>query len=345
MKVKESKVPFLKRRKKEKIPFFKRMKDSVINFDKYLDFTEEKVSIAIKYIFKLVLVFSFIVGTVLASSVFYQSKNMIGSLKNEIPEFSVENGILEFKGEDKRIIKNDENGYFSIVVDNQGYSLDEIVETNNYQIVIGALKDRIVLKDTQGLQSIITYKQIGEQYDLANANKEELFKTVEEKIASILYPIMVIIPISLYIVYLLRIFMDIILLSIVAYLLSRIMNLKLKYKSTFNISAYAITLPVILFAIYISINIFTGFTIKYFEVAYNAIAYIYLITAMLMIKSDLIKQQIEVGKIVEEQKKVREEKKKEDSKKQDKKEEKPKKEKKEKKENKKEEGTPEGNQA
>ena len=36
-----------------------------------------------------------------------------------------------------------------------------------------------------------------------------------------------------------------------------------------------------------------------------------MITAMLIIKSDLIKQQIEVGKIIEEQKKVREENKKE----------------------------------
>jgi Sec-independent protein translocase protein TatA len=94
------------------------------------------------------------------------------------------------------------------------------------------------------------------------------------------------------------------------------------------------------------VNLFTGFTIKYFEIAYNAIAYIYIITAMLMIKSDLIKQQIEVGKIVEEQKKVREEKKEQENKeKEDKKPKEDKKEKKKDKEEKQEEGTPEGNQA
>ena len=131
--------------------------------------------------------------------------------------------------------------------------------------------------------------------------------------------------------------------------MSKIINVKFKYKSIFNMSVYSLTLSIILYMIYIVINIFTGFTIKYFEIAYNAIAYIYIITAMLMIKSDLIKQQIEVGKILEEQKKTREEKEKEENKEKpkedkDKKKDKENKEKKKDKENK-ENGTPEGNEA
>ncbi len=110
-----------------------------------------------------------------------------------------------------------------------------------------------------------------------------------------------------YLVYLIQILLDILLLSVVGYLLNKIVAVKLKYKSVFNISVYALTLSIILYMIYIIANIFAGFTIKYFEIAYNAIAYIYVITAMMMIRSDLIKQQIEVGKIVEEQKKIQEE--------------------------------------
>ena len=114
--------------------------------------------------------------------------------------------------------------------------------------------------------------------------------------------------IYLYIIYLIQILLDVLLLSVVGYLLSKIVGIKLKYKSVFNMSVYALTLSIILYMIYTVTNLFTGFTIKYFEIAYNAIAYIYIITAMMMIKSDLIKQQMEVGKIVEEQKKIREEK-------------------------------------
>ncbi len=150
----------------------------------------------------------------------------------------------------------------------------------------------------------------------------------------------------LYIIYLIQFLLDALLLSVVGYLLSKIIGVKLNYKAIFNMSVYALTLSIILYGVYMVVNLFTGFTIKYFEIAYNAIAYIYIITAMLIIKSDLIKQQVEVGKIVQEQKKIREENKsKEENKKEDKKEEKPKKEKKEKKEDNKEEGTPEGNQA
>lgn len=144
----------------------------------------------------------------------------------------------------------------------------------------------------------------------------------------------------LYIAYLIQILIDILLLSVVGYLLSKIISVRFKYKSIFNMSAYALTFSIILYMIYIIINLFTGFTVKYFEIAYNAIAYIYIITAMLMIKSDLIKQQIEVDKIVQEQKKIREEKQKEEENKEEQKGDKPKEE--DKKENNKEEGTPEG---
>lgn len=151
----------------------------------------------------------------------------------------------------------------------------------------------------------------------------------------------------LYIIYLIQIILDTLLLSVVGYLLSKIINVKFKYKSIFNMSPYALTLSIILYMIYIIVNLFTGFTIKYFEIAYNAIAYIYITTAMLMIKSDLIKQQMEVGKIIQEQKKIREEKKEENEEqpKQEEPKEEGKEKKKNKKENNKEEGTPEGNQA
>lgn len=108
-------------------------------------------------------------------------------------------------------------------------------------------------------------------------------------------------------------------------------------------SVYALTLSVVLYMIYIVINLFTSFTIKYFEIAYNAISYVYILTAMLMIRSDSIKQQMEVEKIVEEQNKIREENK-EEKKEEKQKEDQPK-EKDNKKKEKPENGTPEGNEA
>ncbi|MBQ2917239.1 MAG: DUF1189 family protein, partial [Clostridia bacterium] len=202
----------------------------------------------------------------------------------------------------------------------------------------------------EGIESSIAYEQLGKTYDLTNINKENILLFLSGNNLVKIYTIFVVIVFAyLYIIYLIQFLLDILLLSVVAYLLSKIVGIKFKYKSIFSISAYALTLPIILYMIYMIVNLFTGFTVKYFEIAYNAIAYIYVITAMLMIKSDLIKQQIEVGKIIAEQKKIREEKKKEEENKKeeqkDKESKEDKKEKKEKKENKGKEGEPEGSKA
>lgn len=152
----------------------------------------------------------------------------------------------------------------------------------------------------------------------------------------------------LFIIYALEILIDVLLLSVVGYLLTKIVGVRFKYKSIFNMGIYALTLSIILYLLYIIVNVFTTFNIKYFEIAYNAIAYIYMITAILTIKSDLIKQQIELQMIQNEQKKVREERKQEREKDQNQdKENKPedKEKKKEKKEKNNGEGAPEGNKA
>lgn len=100
---------------------------------------------------------------------------------------------------------------------------------------------------------------------------------------------------------------DALLVCIVGIIISRITRIKLKYKPIYIMSIYALTLPIILNCIYIIVNAFTGFTIGYFSIVYNVIAYIYIVTAILMIKTDFIEQQRELMKIISEQEKVRKE--------------------------------------
>ncbi len=160
---------------------------------------------------------------------------------------------------------------------------------------------------------------------------------------------MIISFVYLFIVYSLSVLIDVILLSIVGYLITKIAEIRFKYKSIFSMSIYALTLSIVLYLLYIIVNIFTTFDIEYFEIAYNAIAYIYIITAILTIKSDLIKEQIQLQKIKEEQKKVKEEREQEKEEEQKEEKEKKKPEEKEKRKTKEEkndgEQTPEGNKA
>lgn len=337
-----------------KMNFFKRVKNAVTNFDEYKNFSEEKVSIAVKYLLKVVLIFTIAITIALSIKLVEETNKAIQIFKNEFPEFKFENNTLILEGDNKQFIKGHETGLFGIIVDSEKENLSEIEQANEYETVIALLKNKIIIKNVSNIESAITYEQISQKYDLTNLNKQSVIDIVSSNLMTKIYIIAISVALLyLFIICFMKILIDVLLLSLIGFLLSKIVGVKLSYKSVFSMSVYALTLSIILYLVYIVVNLFTGFEIIYFDVAYDAIAYIYIITAMLMIKSDLVKQQIEVGKIVEEQKKIREEKEQEENKEKDKEKEEQKQDNKDK-ENKKEknkkdkeqeEGTPEGSKA
>ena len=68
--------------------------------------------------------------------------------------------------------------------------------------------------------------------------------------------------------------------------ISKIINKNFSFANTFNIAVHAITLPVLLGAIYYVLNTLTGFYMKYFSIMYTSIATIYMMTSILLITSD-----------------------------------------------------------
>ena len=97
----------------------------------------------------------------------------------------------------------------------------------------------------------------------------------------------------------------VLMLSFLGFLTTKIIKLRMRYAAIFNMSVYAITLSLLLEIIYIPINVFTGFTIKYFDVMYVTVATIYLVAAIFIIKSEFIKKQAELMKILEMQEEVK----------------------------------------
>ena len=110
--------------------------------------------------------------------------------------------------------------------------------------------------------------------------------------------------IYLFIIYIISNIIDAIVLGAIGYLFARLVKLRLKYKATFNIGVYALTLPIILNLLYIIVNTFVGFEIKYFQWMYEAISYIYVAVAILMIKTEIINQRIQLIKLKEIQEQV-----------------------------------------
>lgn len=96
--------------------------------------------------------------------------------------------------------------------------------------------------------------------------------------------------------------LDVVLLSVIGILTCNLIKIKIKYKLIFNMSVFALTLSNILRIIYISIITLTEFEIKYFYMMYIAIAYISLCAAIFIIKSDTMRKQIELMRIINESK-------------------------------------------
>ncbi|MGN1270770.1 MAG: DUF1189 domain-containing protein [Clostridia bacterium] len=334
----------------KKTLFFKKVKNAIINFDEYQNFSKEKLGTAIKYFLKLMIIFSILISVFLTARLYKEVETLKTSFTNECPDFKIENNILIIDGDNKKYEKNFEYELLGVIIDSESTDLTE-EQDEQYQRAIAFLKDKMVVK-TQDAKTSITYEDISKNQNINGLSKKSLLEYANSNEMTLIYAMFFIATtIFAFIAYSIQILMDIFLLSIIGLIISKIAAIKLKYKEIFNMSVYALTLSIILYLAYICVNIMTGFTITYFDLAYEIISYIYIITAILMIKSDLIKQQIEVGKIVEEQKKVREEKQEENNE-EDKPKEEPKEDKKEDKEEKKkkdkeekEPDNPEGSQA
>ena len=95
---------------------------------------------------------------------------------------------------------------------------------------------------------------------------------------------------------------DIFTLSFFGLLTCWIAKIKMNYKAVFNMSIYALTLSIILRIIYLGLDLLIGFEIKNFSIMYIAVSYISLAAAIFLIKSDVIKQHLELMRIIEESK-------------------------------------------
>lgn len=189
-------------------------------------------------------------------------------------------------------------------------------QIDNYSNTVGKyengiilLGDRIIYKNQMLSQNIeYMYKDIANTYSITEFDKEDVLSFIANVNNANLYSgFFVVTAIYMFILYFASTLLDVIMLALLGFIVARIIGIKIRFKATFNMGVYALTLPIILNLIYMVVNAFTGFEVKYFQWMYTTISYIYMIVALLMIKTDLINRQIELMKIVEEQEKVKKE--------------------------------------
>lgn len=290
--------------------FIKELISSIRDFEKYPEMAAKPFSTVFKYIVKLLLIFTIIVTAI---SVYDLSKDInegIEYFKNEIPNLSFKDNKLKLETSD--IIRIENSGLFSLIIINTNEinveQKENYIDTvkNNYSSIV-LLSEEVLINTDNGVFEC-SYEEVAKTYKIGDMTKQDILNYFTGTNLVVLYiGIFIMSFIYLFIAYLTSTLIDALLLGTIGYITALILKLRLKYVAMIKIAIRALTLSIILNLIYILSQALIGFEIKYFEVMYVAVAYIYIIATILMIKSDLIKRGQELVKIVEEEQRVREE--------------------------------------
>ncbi len=338
--------------------FFKKVWYSIDKIERYAELSAEGLKSALKYLAMLILV----IGVIAAASTIYKTSLVVNKISQyidqNIPNLTYSENTLKVENSEAIIDENEEFG--KIIVDT---NTDDEQQINKYvsdvkdeENAVIILKNKLILK-TSGVSGSANYnyEDLFGQMGITEFNKQQLIDYLTGSTMFKYYSnLFLTLFIYAFAVYLINTLFYIIIISMVGFLATMILKLKIRFVAVFNMAVYSITLSTILNIIYIIVNTFYKYAISYFDVMYVMISTIYILAAIFMLKSEFNKKQGEVQKIVEVEKEVKEEQKqeeennKEDTKKSEKKETKKKKEKskdKETTEEKNEPGEPEGSNA
>ena len=287
-----------------KMNFFQKIKIAIFNLEKYGLFITENLGKSIKYMFLLILIFTICYAGIYTYDISKMIDKGMYYIENELPEFTLsEEGNIKFE--------SSVNGYdkdYNFKIENIEKDELENKDLNkyyDYSSTLLLLNDKIIFI-SNGQKIEYSYNYIQESFGLKIENKTDLMENFNNlggkgQLTSIL-------AITLFISFLTaniyQIILDCLIVAIYGYFVARINRIKIKFGTVTTLAIYSLTLSTILNGIYVIAYYFTKFEIEYFSWLYIIIAYIYITAAILMIKTDLIKQVMELRKIEEEQKNI-----------------------------------------
>lgn len=290
--------------------FFKKVWYSIVKIERYAEMATEGVGRALSYLSKLVIILAIIISVWITIETNNNIQKAIDYLENNFPEISYKEGTLQVESNEPIVIDNEViNG--KIIVDTNTDSeetINQYINTvNEYGSGIIVLKNRVILSNMTMAGTIsYNYKEAFDNINISEFNKKDIVEYSSSNNMITLYiSIFATLFIYSYVWYLIKALWYVATISIFGYLVAWLLKIKMRYAPIFNMSIYAITLSIILNMIYIIINMFTNFTIEYFEVMYISVASIYLISAIFIIKSEFIKKQAELLKIAKAQEVIR----------------------------------------
>lgn len=299
------------------IPKHKKVWYSITKFERYPEMATEGVGRAVRYLMWLILMFSILLSVCFMIKFVEITRKGVEFLDKNFNEITYSEGTLNIDS----IKKSATTDWGNVIVNTEDLTEEQIKELENKKslksIEIIWLREFVIVK-YEDEAARIYYKDILENFEIKNLDKTTIINFVNAQLNGPKIYIAIIITsiIYLFIGYFIKALLDVLILSLFGMITTLFAGIRIRYRAVFNMAVYSITLSTILQLIYIIINTFTGFNIKYFDLMYTAISFICLTAAIFMIKSDVIKQQIELMKVIEakrqEQKEQKDEEKKQD---------------------------------
>ena len=281
--------------KEIRISFLKRLKMSIFDFDKYHIIASEGLKRGITYLIKLIMLFAAIISIAMIIRLSQLFDQGIQYFIDNSPNFHFENNQFVLESDNDYTIENHQYLNFKIVFTNsEEYSEDEIRSFDGLVIVF--TKSHILIKEENSTSIVTqTYEEIKDNVNLSNVNKDYVVNIVRGDNAYLLFVnIFIIVFVSMFFAYLLTTVLYIFALSLLGMIVSRFIRLPLKYSAILSLSISSMTLSTLLNATYLVINLFTGFVVPYFEMMYILISYVYLIAAILIMRSEIIKKKVKI---------------------------------------------------
>ena len=301
-------------KKIKKQGFFQKVWTSITKIEEYPDMAAQGLGKAFAYLCKLVV----ILAIVLCFGMLFQTHQILQEgiqyLQNEFPEFSYKDGILKVSSEQMLMISEKDSYVGKTIIDTntqeeqtKNQYLNEIEKAGGGILI---LNDEVILKN--GIVSVTIhykYQDLLGQIGITEFNKQSMINYVNgSQIIGVYISVFITIFIYSFMIYLITTLSNVVFLSIFGYLTTWMARIKMRFLAVFNMSVYALTLSIFLNILYILVNIFVDFNMEYFQVMYVSVAAIYLVAAIFLLKTEFIKQQMELMKIVEVQEMVRKDK-------------------------------------
>lgn len=292
----------------KKIGFFKRLKIAIFNLEEYKIFANERFSKALKYIFTLIAIVTLILSISTTISFRQEFDKLVSYVRNDFPDFTYENETLSVQ----EVVKAYDEEYDAKLIVDTGDLTDEQIESykqeaeESYNSLI-LLKDKVIYM-LRGNQYEATYSDFFNTIGIEKLTKSDLIDNYlnNDGILKITIVIFMYAIIYLFISNILVILEDILIIAIFGWICSKICKVSLDFVKNCSLAVYSVTLSLILSTIYSIVNTFTSFQIRYFSLMYMIIAYIYIIAAIMIIRSDpnrKVGQEVLVGKVEEEKEK------------------------------------------